>query len=100
MVIRRIKERLLFGVTLAIMVMWLGRVGAEPNHLLYAPITSVAREGLYIYPENRAASIAFFHAYYTAPATSSIEWTGNHSQCNAGSVPPAFQAATVQRINY
>lgn len=100
MVTRRIKGRLLFGFTFAIMVMWLGRVGAAANHLLYAPITSVAREGLYIFPENRAASIAFFHAYYTTTTTSSIEWTGNHSQCNAGSISPAFQAAIAQRINY
>jgi hypothetical protein len=66
----------------------------------YFPLIAAAREGLYVHPQDRRWSIAFFHAYYTLPATIPIEWTGNHNQCHAGSVSPAFQAAITRRINY
>jgi uncharacterized protein YkwD len=66
----------------------------------YFPLIATAREGLYVHPQNRRWSIAFFHAHYTIPATIPMEWTGNHNQCNAGSVSPAFQAAIARRINY
>jgi uncharacterized protein YkwD len=124
MVANQIKVRWLWMVTLAVITLGMGRseviasswglsevshpslldkgqiVELQGNHSLYAPLVSVAREGLFVNPQNRAESIGFFQNYYNSAANIPIEWTGNHSQCHAGTTSPAFRDAIAQRINY
>jgi hypothetical protein len=54
---------------------------------------------LTVNPGNRAASRAFFNAYYLAQ-DAPINWTGNRSTCNAGDTNLSFRDAVLLRINY
>lgn len=65
----------------------------------YIPLVTIAPDGLSVQPQNRVASIAFFHTYYTSPFVP-VEWSGNHDQCHAGSTSAAFREVVVPRINY
>jgi uncharacterized protein YkwD len=70
------------------------------TYAVYLSLVSVAGNGVSIQPQNRAASIAFFRRYYNVPTDAPIAWTGNHAQCNSGTIAPAFQAAMLRRIVY
>ncbi|CAN5816697.1 hypothetical protein BH20CHL4_BH20CHL4_03640 [soil metagenome] len=49
---------------------------------------------------NRNGSIAFYNSYYRGSGQPAIEWTGNHSTCNAGTTATGFREAVLLRMMY
>ena len=60
----------------------------------------VAAADVSVDPASRSASASFFNTYYRNAAAPGINWTGNHSTCNAGTTNPDFRASVLQRIVY
>lgn len=109
------------GIMVALMMLLMGNIGIarelerdekvdaiktfalalpENTYSTYFPSISVAREGLYVNPQNRDWSIGFYHTYYQPSLMVPTEWTGNHQHCNPGTLSSAFQTETLRRINY
>ena len=51
-------------------------------------------------PRDRQTVLDFYRDQYTMAATPMLDWTGNYATCDAGTINPDYQAATLQRINY
>ena len=113
--------RIIRGFILAGLVLWFGvnrtlagnvELGTPP---VFTPSQSVAvtpgweramelarlpgSGPLTVNPQDRAASRAFFTAYYLAP-DAAINWTGDRSTCIAGDTDLSFRDAVLLRLNY
>lgn len=86
---------------------------------VYLPVVQGPQTGLFVNPQNKGESAAFFQVHYTAfdgqeqvrvqaqsadaSATSGIpplEWTGNQNNCDEGELSQEFRDAVLERINY
>jgi uncharacterized protein YkwD len=67
---------------------------------VFLPVVQTAPAGLVVNPQDRQASQRFFQQVYLASGNAPINWTGNHSTCNAGTTSQAFRDAVLLRINY
>src|SRR5680860_1533433 len=48
----------------------------------------------------RDDATAYFNTYYRGSAQPGIQWTGNHSTCDAGSTASGFREAVLLRLMY
>jgi uncharacterized protein YkwD len=71
------------------------------THTVFLPLVS-HRSGhdLSVNPQNRQASLDFFHQVYRASEGISAAWTGSHATCDAGTTAQAFRDTVQLRINY
>lgn len=67
---------------------------------IFLPIVHTAAAGLAVNPQDRQASERFYQQVYLASESVPIDWTGNHSTCDAGTTSQAFRDAVLLRINY
>ena len=67
---------------------------------VFLPVVHTATTRLTVNPQDRQASARFFTQVYLASENVPINWTGNHSTCNAGTTSQAFRDAVLLRINY
>jgi uncharacterized protein YkwD len=67
---------------------------------VFLPVVQTATSGLAVNPQDRQASQLFYQQVYLASENVPIDWTGNHSTCNAGTTSQSFRDAVLLRINY
>lgn len=51
-------------------------------------------------PRDRQAVLAFYRDQYVLTNPPTMNWTGDYETCAAGTIDPAYQDATLRRINY
>lgn len=74
--------------------------GTTITETVYLPVVMRDYPGMTVNPQIREDSLEFYHRVYLASAGVVINWTGNHSTCNAGTTSQAFRDAVLLRINY
>ncbi len=67
---------------------------------VFLPAIHTATSELTVNPQDRQASERFFQQVYLASENVPINWTGNHSTCDAGTTSQAHRDAVLLRINY
>ncbi len=85
----------------------------------YLPVIQAPQTGLFVNPQNKGESAAFFRVHYTASdgqeqarvqaqsadagaagGVPPLEWTGSQSNCDEGELSQEFRDAMLDRINY
>jgi hypothetical protein len=107
---------------LVLVVLWLAHLGPGPlasasvpsllpatrgmpmdvlTHTVFLPLVAGEPESdLSVDPQDRQASMNFFNQVYLASENATIDWTGSHAACDAGTTADAFRYAVQLRINY
>ena len=99
---------LVFGLTLLLVAVPLA---AQTNPPGLAPLAGLAsagaalgavqeRGGPRVDPTNRSEAANFYNEYYVIPDDLNLEWSGNYTDCSAGSTGQRFREAILRRINY
>jgi hypothetical protein len=71
------------------------------THTAFLPLVADGPDlNLSVDPQDRQASMDFFHQVYRASEGANAAWTGSHASCDPGTTSAAFRYAVQQRINY
>ena len=74
-------------------------VKSQSNTFIYLPL--IVRQGdLWVNPQDRNVSLAYYQENYLMSEPPDIHWTGSHTCCEPGTTDPDFKQAVLKRVNY
>ena len=98
--IRKIRKILLGSVLALLLISMPGtNAASQADFFIYFPMIQM-QSGEFLDIGDRNTSLNFYKTNYVISSAPSIDWTGSHTSCYAGTTSLDFQQAVLRRINY